>query len=164
TFMAYGLDGFAHAAEALVGAAIGSRDRDAFRQSVKVNLIWSALGALGFALVYGSAGTWIIDRLTDQVTVRTAAQTYLPWVAALPLVSVWGFLLDGVFIGATRTRDLMRTMAVSLAVFLAASWALVGPFGNHGLWLALLIFMATRGVALGLLLPHITAEIRPISV
>ena len=164
TFMAYGLDGFAHAAEALVGAAIGSRDRDAFRQSVKVNLIWSALGALGFALVYGSAGTWIIDRLTDQVTVRTAAQTYLPWVAALPLVSVWGFLLDGVFIGATRTRDLMGTMAVSLAVFLAASWALVGPFGNHGLWLALLIFMATRGVALGLLLPHITAEIRPISV
>ena len=162
TFMAYGLDGFAHAAEALVGAAIGTRDRDAFRQAVKVNLIWSALGALGFAVVYAGAGGWIIDQLTDQSTVRAAARAYLPWVAILPLVSVWGFLLDGVFIGATRTHELMQAMAVSLTLFLGASWALVGPFGNHGLWLALLIFMAVRGLTLLPLLPRISAAIGPV--
>ncbi|WP_208108319.1 MATE family efflux transporter [Paludibacterium purpuratum] len=163
TFMAYGLDGFAHAAEALVGMAIGRRDRDAFRQAVNVNLIWSALGACGFALVYGFAGGGIIDTLTDQPAIRTVAQTFLPWVVFLPLVSVWGFLLDGVFIGATRTHELMRTMAVSFALFLGASEMLVAPFGNHGLWLALLIFMAARGLMLALHLPRITAAIQPVS-
>jgi multidrug resistance protein, MATE family len=161
TFMAYGLDGFAHAAEALVGAAIGARDRDAFRQAVKVNLFWSVLGALGFSLVYWTAGGWIIDRLTDQAAVRDAARTFLPWAALSPLISVWGFLLDGVFIGATRTHDLMRAMALSLVLFLAASWALVGPFGNHGLWAALLLFMAARGLTLSPLLPRVSNAIIP---
>ncbi len=161
TFMAYGLDGFAHAAEALVGAAIGARDRQAFRQAVKVNLFWSVLGALGFSLAYWSTGGWIIEQLTDQTAVRVAAERFLPWAALSPLVSVWGFLLDGVFIGATRTHELMRSMAISLAVFLAASWALVGPFGNHGLWAALLIFMAARGLTLSPLVPRIARAIRP---
>ena len=160
TFMAYGLDGFAHAAEALVGAAIGTRDRNAFRQAVKVNFIWSAIGALGFAWVYASAGTWIVNALTDQAAVRSAAQSFLPWVTLLPLASVGGFVLDGVFIGATRTRELMQTMAISLALFFGASWALVDRFGNHGLWLSLLIFMAARGLTLLLLLPRIAADIR----
>ena len=158
-FMAYGLDGFAHAAEALVGAAIGSRDRNALRQAIRINLLWATLGALGFSLAYWGAGGWIIDRLTNQTTVRAAARAFLPWVAMLPLVSVWGFLLDGVFIGATRTRELMQAMAVSLALFLVACGALVGLFGNHGLWLALLIFMAVRGLALWPFLPRITAAI-----
>ncbi|HWT37475.1 MAG TPA: MATE family efflux transporter, partial [Paraburkholderia sp.] len=120
TFMGYGLDGFAHAAEALVGAAIGARNRDAFRQAVKVTLLWSTLGALAFSLVYWMAGTWIIERLTDQAAVRAMAEAFLPWTALSPIVSVWGFLLDGVFIGATRTRDLMTSMVMSLGVFLAA--------------------------------------------
>jgi len=148
TFTSYGLDGFAHAAEALVGVAIGTRDRDAFRQAVTVNLIWSVLGALGFAFVYWLAGDAIIDSLTDAPAVRAVARELLTWVVLLPPVSVWGFLLDGVFIGATRTRELMQAMVTSLAVFLVASWVLVGPFGNHGLWVALLIFMAARGVTL----------------
>ena len=161
TFMAYGLDGFAHAAEALVGAAIGARNRHAFRQAVRVTLFWAAIGAVGFSIVYWFGGTWIIDRLTDQETVRSAAEAFLPWAALSPVISVWGFLLDGVFIGATRTRELMRAMAVSLCVFLVASALLVTPFANHGLWIALLIFMASRGLALSPLLPRIAAAIRP---
>lgn len=161
TFMAYGLDGFAHAAEALVGAAIGARDRDAFHHAVKVNLFWSVLGALAFSATYWVAGSWIIEQLTNQADVRTAAERFLPWAALSPLVSVWGFLLDGVFIGATRTRELMRSMAISLAVFLVTSWTLVGTFGNHGLWAALLIFMAVRGLTLSPLLPRIAGAIRP---
>jgi multidrug resistance protein, MATE family len=155
TFMAYGLDGFAHAAEALVGAAIGARDRHAFTQAVKVTALWSALGALGFSLAYWGAGAWIIDRLTDQAAVRTAAVTYLPWAALSPVISVWGFLLDGVFIGATRTRELMKAMVVSLAIFVATSWGLLALHGNHGLWAAMLIFMAVRGVTLARYLPGV---------
>ncbi|WP_429347726.1 MATE family efflux transporter [Paraburkholderia sp. Clong3] len=159
TFMAYGLDGFAHAAEALVGAAIGARDRHAFAQAVKVTALWSALGALGFSCVYWGAGAWIIERLTDQAAVRAAAETYLPWAALSPVISVWGFLLDGVFIGATRTRELMMSMTVSLAVFVAASSALLAWHGNHGLWIALLIFMATRGATLARYLPGVSPGI-----
>ncbi|WP_429296601.1 MATE family efflux transporter [Paraburkholderia atlantica] len=159
TFMAYGLDGFAHAAEALVGAAIGARDRHAFAQAVKITALWSALGALAFSFVYWGAGAWIIERLTDQAAVRAAAETYLPWAALSPVISVWGFLLDGVFIGATRTRELMMAMVVSLAVFVAASSTLLAWHGNHGLWIALLIFMATRGVTLARYLPGMSRGI-----
>ncbi|MDR5856868.1 MATE family efflux transporter [Caballeronia sp. LZ062] len=155
TFMAFGLDGFAHAAEALVGAATGARDRHAFRQAVKVTMLWSAIGAAGFCVVYWLGGEWIIGRLTDQPVVRAAASRYLPWAAILPLASVAGFQLDGVFIGATRTRELMQAMAASLAVFLLAAWAFTGALGNHGLWFALTVFMAARGVALLIQLPSI---------
>ena len=155
TFMAFGLDGFAHAAEALVGAATGARDRHAFRQAVRVTMLWSAIGAAGFSIVYWISGEWIIARLTDQAVVREAAMRYLPWAAILPLASVAGFQLDGVFIGATRTRELMKAMAVSLAVYLLAAWTLAGPLGNHGLWLALTAFMVARGVTLWVQLPSI---------
>lgn len=158
TFMAYGLDGFAHAAEALVGAAIGARDRHAFTQAIKVTALWSTLGALGFTLVYWGAGSWIVERLTNQASVRATAELYLPWAALSPVVSVWGFLLDGVFIGATRTRELMMSMVVSFALFVTASWALLALYGNHGLWAAMLLFMAVRGLALGRYVPRVVRD------
>ncbi|AFT86635.1 MATE family efflux transporter [Paraburkholderia phenoliruptrix] len=155
TFMAYGLDGFAHAAEALVGAAIGARDRHAFVQAIKATAWWSALGAVGFALVYAGAGAWIVERLTDQPNVRVAAERYLPWAVVSPVVSVAGYVLDGVFIGATRTRELMTSMIVSFAIFVGASWPLLALYGNHGLWAAMLLFMAARGVTLARHLPEL---------
>ncbi len=155
TFMSFGLDGFAHAAEALVGAAAGARDRHAFRQAVKITMFWSAIGAAGFSVVYWMSGEWIIGKLTDQAIVHAAAVRYLPWASILPLASVAGFQLDGVFIGATRTHELMKAMAVSLAVFLLAAWALAGSLGNHGLWLALTLFMVARGITLAVQVPAI---------
>ena len=157
--MAYGLDGFAHAAEALVGAAAGARDRAAFRHAVRVTLQWSAFGALLFALIYWSAGGWIVAQLTDQAEIRAVALQYLPWAAISPIVSVWGFLLDGVFIGATQTQSLMRAMVASFAIFIAATLTIVGPFGNHGLWFALLLFMVARGATLARYLPALVRRI-----
>ncbi|MGE5148072.1 MAG: MATE family efflux transporter, partial [Candidatus Eiseniibacteriota bacterium] len=97
TFMAYGLDGFAHAAEALVGSAIGARDRGAFREAVMTSTKWSALIALGFAAVYLGAGGALIRTLTGIEAVRASAAIFLPWAIASPLVSVWSFQLDGIF-------------------------------------------------------------------
>ncbi|GAB7537931.1 MATE family efflux transporter [Burkholderia sp. 3C] len=159
TFTSYALDGFAHAAEALVGAAAGARDRDTFRAAVRVTLQWAVGCSAVFTLVYALSGNWIVAQLTDQPAVREMAARFLPWAAVLPLVSVWGFLLDGVFIGATQTRTLMIAMAISLAVFLAASFALAEPLGNHGLWLALSIFMLARGVTLSLRMPALARRI-----
>jgi MATE family multidrug resistance protein len=159
TFMAYALDGFAHAAEALVGAAIGARQRDALRQAMRTTMVWGGLGALFFSLVYASGGEWIIGCLTDQHAVRDTAVRFLPWAAALPVISVWGFLFDGMFIGATRTRDLMWAMAISLAVFMLGTMTLPGLFGNDGLWASLLLFMAARGITLARVLPRIGAQL-----
>lgn len=159
TFMSYGLDGFAHAAEALVGSAIGARHRSAFRQAVQITLLWSAIGALLLCLIFALSGSWIIARLTDQIAIQQAAAIYLPWVIILPLASVLGFQLDGVFIGATRTHALMIAMMAALLIFMLAAWILVPMWGNHGLWLAFTLFMLARGIVLALLLPRLSHSI-----
>jgi len=144
----FGLDGIAHAAEAMVGKAIGEKRRDALVHSVNLTLKWSVIFALGFTVVYVLAGPSIIAILTDLPDVKETALRYLPWMIASPLISVWCFLYDGVFIGATRARDMRNIMLSStLFVFLPA-WYFLQPLGNHGLWLAFLLFMASRGVGM----------------
>lgn len=159
TFMAYGLDGLAHAIEALTGEAIGARRRDQLVRAIKISLLWSSVLALIFSVVYALAGPTIIGLLTDQSAIRIAAERYLPWAVLAPVISVWGFLLDGVFIGATRTHDLMRCMALCFGCFIVLALILLPLMGNHGLWLALMLFMALRGVTLGLRLPALLADV-----
>lgn len=155
TFMAYGLDGFAHAAEALVGAYVGARQREALLHAIRLSLGWALGCAVAFALVYAVAGGAIIDTLTDQPVLRDAAREFLPWAVISPIVAVWCFQLDGVFIGATRTRELLSSSLIGLVVFGAVMPFTLDAWGNHGLWLALMSFLATRGVVLGVLLPRI---------
>ncbi|MBT8088354.1 MAG: MATE family efflux transporter [Gammaproteobacteria bacterium] len=144
----FGLDGIAHAAEALVGKAIGQQRRDALEESVRLTLKWSLFFAIGFTALYVVAGPLLIRILTDLPDVRATAMHYLPWMIVSPLVSVWCFLYDGVYVGATRARAMRDIMLVStLAVFLPA-WYFLQPFGNHGLWLAFTLFMASRGIGM----------------
>ena len=148
TFMAYGLDGFAHAAEALVGKATGARDSHALRRSVHVVTFWALLVSSLFALVYAGAGQLLIALLTGIAEVQQAAADYLVWVIILPLVSVWSFSFDGIFLGATRTAEMRDTMLIStLGVFLPA-WYLLQGAQNHGLWLAFVVFMCSRALSM----------------
>jgi MATE family multidrug resistance protein len=149
TFMAYGLDGFAHAAEALVGAAIGARDRSALKSAIRVSMLWAFAGATLFSLTYALLGTGIVALLTDQAEIRKTASIYLPWAVLSPMISVWGFQLDGIFIGATRTRELRNSMALAFAGFLGAAFLLEPWLGNHGLWAALMVLMVLRAMTLG---------------
>lgn len=145
---AFGLDGIACAAEALVGKAIGEKRRDALEVAVSLTLKWSLIFALGFTAFYLIAGPMVIAILTNLDDVRETAIRYLPWMIASPLVSVWCFLYDGVYIGATRAREMRNVMMFSaFAVFLPA-WYLLQPMGNDGLWLAFLMFMASRGIGM----------------
>ena len=145
--MAYALDGFAHAAEALVGKAVGQRDEAGFRTAVRVALQWSLWVAGGFCALYLLGGKPLVRLLTDLPEVREAAFAFLPWLIVTPLVSVWSFLYDGVYVGATRAREMRDTMMLSLGIYLIA-WHLLRDLGNHGLWLAFLIFMAARGLTM----------------
>ncbi|HVJ51475.1 MAG TPA: MATE family efflux transporter [Aliidongia sp.] len=150
TFMAYGLDGFAHAAEALVGMAIGARDRASLAAAIRASMLWAGVGAALFSLAYFGFGPSIIRLLTDIPDIRAAALAYLPWAAISPLVSVWGFQLDGIYIGAIRTRELRNSVFLALLAFLVAVRLFEPLWGNHGLWAALLLMMGMRGATLGL--------------
>jgi MATE family multidrug resistance protein len=148
TFMAYGLDGFAHAAEALVGKATGARDQVAFRRSVHIVFFWALLISTLFALAYAGLGDYFIAMLTDIQEVRQTAEKYLIWVIVLPLVSIWSFSFDGIYLGATRTVQMRNTMLVStLAVFLP-SWYGLQSAHNHGLWMAFVLFMCARAITM----------------
>ncbi|MCH7795522.1 MAG: MATE family efflux transporter [Proteobacteria bacterium] len=159
TIMAYGLDGFAHAAEILAGGALGARSRPAFQGAVRAATIWGFGAAVLVALAYAALGPALIELFTVLPEVRTTAEAFLPWMILSPLVSVWSFLLDGIFIGATRTGAMRNAMALSLGAYLGACWLLIPALGNHGLWLAFTVFMAARAITLAVVYPRLLRDI-----
>src|SRR5690606_3118465 len=146
--LAYGLDGFAHAAEALVGEALGARDEAGYRSAVQVTGTWAGATAFVYALLYFAFGPWFIALMTDLPALREVAAAYLPWVVAMPLLAVWSYQLDGIFIGSLRTREMRDGMILAFAAFLVAAFALPGAWGNHGLWAALGVFFVMRALTL----------------
>ncbi len=141
---AFFLDGLANAAEQLCGYAYGARNRAAFAGATRLVLAWGFGFALVVALVFALFGPGLIDLMTASAAVRAAARDYLPFVVASPLLSVFAFAFDGVYIGATWARDMRNLMVAALLVVLA-SWAALRGFGNTGLWFAMLGFYAARG-------------------
>ncbi|MGK3128743.1 MATE family efflux transporter DinF [Pantoea sp. C8B4] len=147
TFTAYALDGFAYAVEACSGEAVGARDRS------RLLLIWHAacrqagIVALAFAAIYAVTGPQIVALLTSLEPLREMADRYLGWQVILPLIGVWCYLLDGMFIGATRGRE-MRNSMVMAAVGYGLALMTLPWLGNHGLWLAVTVFLALRGLTL----------------
>jgi len=147
TFTAYALDGFAYAVEACSGEAVGARDRS------RLLLIWHAacrqagIVALAFAAIYAITGPQIVALLTSLEPLREMADRYLGWQVILPLIGVWCYLLDGMFIGATRGRE-MRNSMVMAAVGYGLALLSLPWLGNHGLWLAVTVFLALRGLTL----------------
>ena len=119
--------------------------------------------ATAISLLYLVFGRNIIALFTNQEAIRLLAAQYLPWLIVLPLVAVWSFLLDGVFIGATRAQELRDSMLISFAGYLALAVALTPRFGNHGLWCAMLAFMALRAITLVLRLPGVERKSFPIA-
>ncbi len=148
-FLNFGFDGFAFAAEALTGRALGARRRDDMTRAIRVCFLWCFALAFLTVAIYGLAGAPIVRVLTDIEDVRAVAYEFLPWLIALPLVAVWGIFLDGVFTGTTRTADMRNTMMLAFVVFTPCAWLLREPMGNHGLWLAMTLLYVVRGAGLG---------------
>ena len=155
---AYALDGFAFAAETLVGQAVGLRAPRQVRLAARVTGQWAAGGALLLALAFGAAGPWIIDAMAAAPEVRAAARAYLPWLVAAPLIGVASWMFDGIFIGATLTREMRNAMVVSVGVYAGAAAVLVPAFGNHGLWAALMALNLARAVTMARLYPRAEAR------
>lgn len=147
----YLTDGFAYAAEALVGKFIGAKDQEKLKQSIRLLFVWGIAISIPFTLVYAFAGNYLMLLLTDNVTIVEAASPYIFWVAIIPIVTFAAFIWDGIYIGATASVAMRNSLLIAtFIVFLPAYFILREPLGNHGLWLALMLFMLSRGVLLSL--------------
>ena len=158
---AYALDGFAFAAETLVGQAVGARARDDLRRAGRLAMQWGFAGAALMAAAFALAGPAIIDLMTTAPDVRAEARAFLPWIVAAPLIGVASWIYDGIFIGATLTAQMRRTMIVSVVIYAAALAVLPPAFGNHGLWAALMVLNAARGISMARVAPGALARAVP---
>ncbi len=147
----YLTDGFAYAAEALVGNFIGARNFPSLKKAVRLLFLWGALISLPFSFTYLFVGDHLLYLLTDNTKIIEAAAPYLFWIGIVPVVTFAAFIWDGIFIGATASVPLRNTLLIStLLVFLPAYYLFSEFLGNHGLWLALMLFMLSRGILLSL--------------
>lgn len=155
---AYALDGFAFAAESLVGQAVGARAPRQLRRAAVVCAQWGVGGAAALGVVFWVFGGVLIDTMTTAPEVRAEARHYLPWVGLAPLLGIAAWMFDGIFIGATLTREMRNAMLLSVAVYVGALLTLVPAFGNHGLWAALMVLNLARGASLARLYPRAEAK------
>ncbi len=152
--VSYGIDGFAYAAESLIGKFKGGENREKLREAVFYNIGWGMMLGITGTLFYAVFGGQILSIFTDNTEVIEFAKIVLFWTVLAPLVSSFCYILDGIFIGATATRPMRNTMLLStIVVFLPVYYVGTHLFGIHGLWLAMVLFMISRGAALGLYLP-----------
>tara|TARA_R110002072_G_scaffold43877_4_gene123195 strand:- start:6493 stop:7875 length:1383 start_codon:yes stop_codon:yes gene_type:complete len=148
SIISYGLDGFAHAAEILVGRAVGERNPKHLSAAVQTSSAWALVTALLLSLLFWIFGPALLTLFTNQPATLATAERYLPWMTLLPVIAVAAYQLDGIFIGATRTGAMRNAMIFSLLAYLAVAWLLVPAWGNNGLWLSLTFFLGARGVTL----------------
>ncbi len=158
-FTSYALDGVAHAAETILGESVGRRDRDAFMRDRRVVFIWSGVVGLINMAIYAVAGHAIIALMTSIPEVRAAAASYLWWPVLMPLVSVWAYTYDGVYLAATRTRIMRNTVIASFVLFLVLLYTLMPLLGNAALWIAVGGFLLGRGVLLHVFYPRVLRTI-----
>ena len=161
TFSAFFLDGYALAGESLVGNAIGGKNPKLLHGTLKAMTQLGFVTALVLSLGFYFSSVLVIDVLTNVEAVRQSTRDYIYWAVLAPIVSLWCYLLDGVFIGATKTQEMRNAMLLSLGGFLLAWYFLMPLYGNHGLWLSLYVFFILRALSLLGYVPRIFAELRP---
>ena len=151
-FYSFLIDGFAHASEALTGKFIGAGDRDALKKSIRILFAWGTGISILFTLIYLLAGKVIFGVLTNNPEVIANARPYFFWVVMVPLISYAAFLWDGIYIGATAGKEMRNAMLISTLVVFFPAYILAGKYlGNHGLWLAFMLFMLARSLSMQVL-------------
>ena len=142
---AFFLDGFASAAQQLCGRAVGAHDEANFRRAVRLTMSWGFGFGVATTLLTLALGPSLIDLMTASADVRLVARDYLIYAALASVIGVFAFAYDGIYVGATWTREMRNLMIIALALYIAVWW-LLRPLGNTGLWLAILIYFGARGV------------------
>lgn len=155
---AYVLDGFAFAAEALVGQAIGAKALLRMRRAARLAGQWALGGAVLLALVMSLGGPALIRMIATAPDVQAEAMRYLPWLVLAPLASVASYIFDGIFVGATLTGEMRRSMLISVVLYALTLAILLPVWGNHGLWAALIVMNISRSITMALRYPNAEAR------
>lgn len=156
---AYALDGFAFSAEAIVGQAVGAKAVPVLRRAAWVSSAWGLVASAVLALGFWVFGPEIIELMAKNTDVQDAAFAYLPWMVLAPVLALGSFMFDGIFVGATRTADMRNMMIVSAVIYAVAVWVLLPIYGNHGLWIALLISFVARAGTLAARYPALERSV-----
>jgi len=146
TLYSYFMDGFAFAGEALAGKAIGAKNRPIYDDVVRRLFGWGGAMAAVFTLLYLGAGPWFMRILTSDSNVTETIGTYQPWTLLFPICGMAAFIWDGIYIGATATRYMLLSMATGMAVFFTLYFTMISLYHNHGLWIAFVGYLLTRGI------------------
>ncbi|MFO7939650.1 MAG: MATE family efflux transporter [Bacteroidales bacterium] len=154
TIFSYIADGFAYAGEAIVGRYYGARNKALLMQAIKKLFLWGVGLAIPFTLVYTFAGDYLVYLLTDNKEVIAATAPFMVWVFFLPLATFSAFIWDGIYIGATASAGMRNAMLLSTLLFFPTYYLVFPLWGNHGLWLAFVLFMLTRGIVQTVLAPY----------
>ena len=144
----YGMDGFAFAAEVLVGQAVGKSNRSMLRGAVIKSGLWTFVIAICLALIYALFGSFFIKIMTTSDEVILASEAFLIFIVLCPIFGALPFLMDGIFVGATRSIDMRNMMFLSLIIYVVSAYVFIGLYGFYGLWIALLVSYAARGISL----------------
>lgn len=155
---AFALDGFAFAAEALVGAALGAKQQSELRRGAMLTSLWGGAICIGLSVVFFVFGPTLIDIMTTAPDVRSEARVFLIYMVLSPILGIGAWMLDGIFIGATRTKDMRNMMFISAVIYFVSAAVLMNAFGNHGLWMAMLVSFVVRGVTLAIKYPALEAS------
>ena len=142
------LDGFAFSVEALCGEYYGRKDRANFKKVIQLSTYWALFAAVVLMLIFWLFGNHIIALLTSVQTVRDDAALYLPWLIFFPLLGIWSFMLDGIFIGTTSVKQMQNTMILCVVGVFFPVWFITQDLGNHGLWLSQAMLFIARAVTL----------------
>lgn len=163
TISAHGLDGFAIAAESLIGQAVGKRDQEKLRLAIRRTFVWAIGAGIAIALIWLVGRDLFLTLMTNVMEVQTATISLWHWAVIMPLVTLWCFQLDGIFIGLGGTRIMRNAMIICFALYIGL-WLVLDPlYGNQGLWAAFTIFFALRAGSLGLWLKRaITESLGPV--
>ena len=155
----YALDGFAFSAEALVGQAVGAKSANSLRKISLMTLFWGLVAAFLMSLFYFFFGENLIAVMTKSLELQLFTQKYLFWMIIAPILAFPAFILDGIFIGATRTKDMRNGMAISFVIFCLSVWLLFDSYGNDGLWASMMILFVVRALTLSIKYFNIEKEI-----
>jgi MATE family multidrug resistance protein len=155
TLIAFLLDGFANATELFSGKAAGKKDKTALKRALVLTGFWSLIIACLFSGIYWLFGKQIILIMTSIDEVVNMAEQHLIWLIIMPIVGVWAYLFDGLFIGTTRSKEMRNSMFIATFLFYLPVWYFLQPMGNDGLWLSLMIFISARGLIQSLYLSRI---------
>jgi len=145
-WMSYGIDGFAYASESLVGKYYGAKNKDLLVTAIQKSFFWGFLSAIFFSAIYLLGGEILLTVFTNQPQIIEIAKTYLIWLAIMPIVGFASYIWDGIYIGLTASKEMRNSMIISLLIFLITYYLTKDTLHNHGLWIALLLFLSSRGL------------------